>query len=380
MNRLARVREATLKLGREKQIGLAVLGGLSFILVAVIVWRLRRPDAADHPEPNTVVEQKAPAVTSPDVNKPTVVQQGGHEGAAARLGGFTGRIDTVPPSDPINAVDDPATSARRHVAADDRPGDYPPRVAERTKPTDDVRANPLRGRGQDELPEAPAVVASDGADPDALPPRRPLRRPVDDDLEAPPRRSVYDRAERATTSDAKDSPPDATVSDASDNAPRGNLLRRRVAAEPPVERKMPPRGAATTDEDPPARAPNTVTRTAAPTREPAELAETPPRRTASAGRPAEERTAPVRSASAAVPASQQPSAATRTYLVHEGDTIYDIAQFELGRSARWVEIVALNRAALGEEIHFLKPGMKLVLPGDAAADQVARQTGDDSVR
>ena len=203
-----------------------------------------------------------------------------------------------------------------------------------------------------------------------MPPRRPLRRPVDDELEAPPKRSVYDRAERAAASNASDSP-GASVSDSSDELPRGNLLRQRVATEPPVERKRIERQPMGEEELAPAAAP--VQR-----KPPAELAETPPRRTAAVKRNIDDRPAPVRSASAVAPAA--PAAATRTYLVHEGDTIYDIAQFELGRSARWVEIVALNRAALGDEIHFLKPGMKLVLPADSAADQVARQTGDDSVR
>src|SRR5687768_17116079 len=124
MNRLTRIREATRKLGREKQIGLAVLGGLSFVLVAVIVWRLGRVSGADKSEQNVTVEQKSTPAPVNDANKPTVVQQGGREGAAARLGGFPGHFHTKPPSDPINSVD-PAASARRHViASDDRASDY----------------------------------------------------------------------------------------------------------------------------------------------------------------------------------------------------------------------------------------------------------------
>jgi hypothetical protein len=64
-------------------------------------------------------------------------------------------------------------------------------------------------------------------------------------------------------------------------------------------------------------------------------------------------------------------------VVHEGDTIYDIAQFELGRSSRWVEIVALNRATLGDDVHFLRAGMTLVLPPDnAGGARVARQVDE----
>ncbi len=60
---------------------------------------------------------------------------------------------------------------------------------------------------------------------------------------------------------------------------------------------------------------------------------------------------------------------TRIYIVEEGDTIYDIAKYELGKASRWAEIIALNRALLGSDIHFVRPGMKLRLPDLAAAQQ-----------
>ena len=62
---------------------------------------------------------------------------------------------------------------------------------------------------------------------------------------------------------------------------------------------------------------------------------------------------------------------TKIYVVEQGDTIYDIAKYELGKASRWAEIIALNRSLLGNDIHFVRPGMKLRLPDDAAARQPA---------
>jgi len=58
-----------------------------------------------------------------------------------------------------------------------------------------------------------------------------------------------------------------------------------------------------------------------------------------------------------------------TYTVQEGDTLYDIAKYELGDVSRWVEIYQLNRQILGEDYDYLRPGLKLVLPADVAGSQ-----------
>lgn len=63
----------------------------------------------------------------------------------------------------------------------------------------------------------------------------------------------------------------------------------------------------------------------------------------------------------------------RSYLVEKGDTLFDIARYELGAGARWPEIFQLNRRALGEDFDYLKPGTKLVLP---ARDSSPRQQQD----
>lgn len=63
----------------------------------------------------------------------------------------------------------------------------------------------------------------------------------------------------------------------------------------------------------------------------------------------------------------------RTYVVQEGDTLFDIARFELGKAARWAEIYELNRDVLGAEFDHLTPGMQLILPGDQPADTVTQQ-------
>ncbi len=54
----------------------------------------------------------------------------------------------------------------------------------------------------------------------------------------------------------------------------------------------------------------------------------------------------------------------RVYVVGEGDTLFDIAKYELGKATRWAEIYELNRDVLGEEFDYLRPGTELVLPHD----------------
>jgi nucleoid-associated protein YgaU len=68
-----------------------------------------------------------------------------------------------------------------------------------------------------------------------------------------------------------------------------------------------------------------------------------------------------RSAAYAAPSSA-PSGG-RTYEVKEGDTLFDIAKYELGNPARWVEIYQLNLQLLTDDFDFVKPGLQLVLPG-----------------
>lgn len=65
-----------------------------------------------------------------------------------------------------------------------------------------------------------------------------------------------------------------------------------------------------------------------------------------------------------------------TYTVQEGDTLFDIARYELGDARRWVEIYQLNRHILGEDFNYLRPGLKLVLPGEPGVqDPVTRRPG-----
>lgn len=72
--------------------------------------------------------------------------------------------------------------------------------------------------------------------------------------------------------------------------------------------------------------------------------------------------------SALVPAGGQPRPAARTasgsdvYIVAEGDTLFDIARYELGKASRWAEIYELNRELLGEDFDYLRPGTELAMP------------------
>lgn len=61
----------------------------------------------------------------------------------------------------------------------------------------------------------------------------------------------------------------------------------------------------------------------------------------------------------------------RTYKVNEGDTLFDIARYELGKAARWVEIYELNRDVLGKDFNYLTPGTVLVLPDNGRPDVLA---------
>jgi nucleoid-associated protein YgaU len=64
----------------------------------------------------------------------------------------------------------------------------------------------------------------------------------------------------------------------------------------------------------------------------------------------------------------------RTYVVVEGDSLFDIARCELGKASRWVEIYDLNADVLGTDIESLAPGTRIVLPDDNAqkADPLSR--------
>lgn len=61
-----------------------------------------------------------------------------------------------------------------------------------------------------------------------------------------------------------------------------------------------------------------------------------------------------------------------SYTVQAGDTLYDIARYELGDAARWVEILELNRRTLQGDFDYLSPGMKLVMPRDNS-DRMTRR-------
>lgn len=63
--------------------------------------------------------------------------------------------------------------------------------------------------------------------------------------------------------------------------------------------------------------------------------------------------------------TETPAAPTVTHTVKRGQTLWSIAQDELGDGHRWKQIHDLNREVLGERPGFLQPGWQLQLPGDA---------------
>jgi len=70
----------------------------------------------------------------------------------------------------------------------------------------------------------------------------------------------------------------------------------------------------------------------------------------------------------------------KSYSVQEGDSLFDIAKYELGKASRWVDIYELNRDVLGTQFDYLTPGMQLVLPDDRPAGTVTQRTGPNYQR
>jgi nucleoid-associated protein YgaU len=73
-----------------------------------------------------------------------------------------------------------------------------------------------------------------------------------------------------------------------------------------------------------------------------------------------------------------PPSGGRVYVVQEGDNLFNIARYELGKATRWTEIVNLNKDQLGRnlnDLNYLTPGMKLVLPDDRPSVNVGQQPG-----
>jgi nucleoid-associated protein YgaU len=66
----------------------------------------------------------------------------------------------------------------------------------------------------------------------------------------------------------------------------------------------------------------------------------------------------------------------RTYTVVEGDTLFNIARYELGKASRWAEIYDLNRDVLGKDFNYLRPGIQLTLPDGQKSDVIAQPAGD----
>jgi nucleoid-associated protein YgaU len=73
------------------------------------------------------------------------------------------------------------------------------------------------------------------------------------------------------------------------------------------------------------------------------------------------------------PANPRPRSSADTYVVEEGDTLFDIARYELGKASRWGEIYELNRDVLGEDFDYLQPGLELKLPPRNAGGEAVSQ-------
>lgn len=71
--------------------------------------------------------------------------------------------------------------------------------------------------------------------------------------------------------------------------------------------------------------------------------------------------------------NRRPPSSGKVYIVEEGDTLFDIAKYELGQASRWGELYELNRDVLGDQGDRLKPGMELRLPSTTQRESVATE-------
>jgi nucleoid-associated protein YgaU len=71
--------------------------------------------------------------------------------------------------------------------------------------------------------------------------------------------------------------------------------------------------------------------------------------------------------------NRNPYRSGRIYTVAEGDTLFNIARYELGKASRWAEIYEMNRDLLGNDYNYLKPGTQLTLPANEKTDVLTRQ-------
>lgn len=78
--------------------------------------------------------------------------------------------------------------------------------------------------------------------------------------------------------------------------------------------------------------------------------------------------------------TQHHAAGGRSYKVREGDTLFDIARYELGKASRWAEIYELNRNHLGEDFDYLAPGTELILPATGPTDPLTTRRTTPAAR
>jgi nucleoid-associated protein YgaU len=93
--------------------------------------------------------------------------------------------------------------------------------------------------------------------------------------------------------------------------------------------------------------------------------------------PKHRKSAVVKSRTTPASTRSRKAAGANVYVVEAGDTLFDIARYELGKASRWAEIYELNREILGEDFDHLPTGAELTLPPKAQnPDSFTRQ--DDS--
>ncbi len=77
--------------------------------------------------------------------------------------------------------------------------------------------------------------------------------------------------------------------------------------------------------------------------------------------------------------NQRNSDSARSYTVQKGDTLFGIAQKELGNGSKWKTILNANKSLLKGDAGNLKPGMKLTIPSDVVGNSGSREKKNNTV-
>lgn len=384
--------------GKEMKIAVAVIGVLVLIFAAVMVrWLRRSPEPAPAPGAEAVATNDRPVAANSDKEEPHRPKASpfGPSGSAAKptvVPAVPGPGSELKPKLGVQGPDtwSFASDAKSTASKPDHrlpTSSFQPRIASRdasvpaSRPKTSDEPKPSFGGWQQDL--------GDRSRPASPPPTDPFQnRPAS----KTPRDSTPSAPMAAPLASPASRPSDVKVPQSADTGRWGQNLTlpsERSSAGRPEEPKwgMPPGGLAT-----PSASPQTSPgassglnplRSAAP----AGAATSPPPSPSVSTRPSQPSSnalgpppATNLSASPLAPGlSSSRGQGRRTYVVQNGDTLYDIARQQLGKASRWREIYDLNKELINSRWLDLEPGTQLLLP-DAGPENLTERPGVGTLR